>query len=375
MTKTLRVIALAVVLITFVGMLRADVVTFRDKPGAKTQDLPEGKILAESSAGVKVEIKMGKDTITKTIPASQIHQIAYKTNVSKLDFRKALNRENNIYSETTPKKRTETIITAIELYGNLAKEINNRPEAVRFCKFKVAELTVLLAQGDATKMESAIKGLVDFKNSNPDGWTILPALKLLARTQEENGKEADASKTYEELANLPGAPAELARESSLLVSKMLLRGGKAADAKTRLEKLAADASKGEALEPFIRGHLVESKMALGDVTTAEKDLLGLVRENADTRVRALGYNLLGDYYRVKGQNDDAFWAYLRVDAQFNEDPEEHAKALYYLAKLFDSAKKNPIRGEECLTQLLDKRLDGTVFQRKARLETKPKSTK
>jgi hypothetical protein len=369
------VIALAVVLITFVGMLRADVVTFRDKPGAKTQDLPEGKILAESSAGVKVEIKMGKDTITKTIPASQIHQIAYKTNVSKLDFRKALNRENNIYSETTPKKRTETIITAIELYGNLAKEINNRPEAVRFCKFKVAELTVLLAQGDATKMESAIKGLVDFKNSNPDGWTILPALKLLARTQEENGKEADASKTYEELANLPGAPAELARESSLLVSKMLLRGGKAADAKTRLEKLAADASKGEALEPFIRGHLVESKMALGDVTTAEKDLLGLVRENADTRVRALGYNLLGDYYRVKGQNDDAFWAYLRVDAQFNEDPEEHAKALYYLAKLFDSAKKNPIRGEECLTQLLDKRLDGTVFQRKARLETKPKSTK
>jgi hypothetical protein len=65
--------------------------------------------------------------------------------------------------------------------------------------------------------------------------------------------------------------------------------------------------------------------------------------------------------------------HLRVDAPYNEDPEEQAKALYYLRELFDSQKRDPIRAKECARRLqADKRLAGTVYQRLAAGKDKEK---
>ena len=48
--------------------------------------------------------------------------------------------------------------------------------------------------------------------------------------------------------------------------------------------------------------------------------------------------MLGDYYREKGQIEEAFCAYMRVDAMYNADAVEHAKAIYNLSELFKEKK-------------------------------------
>ena len=56
----------------------------------------------------------------------------------------------------------------------------------------------------------------------------------------------------------------------------------------------------------------------------------MIKGADDDKLKALAYNTLGDYYQQAKQPDEAFWNYLRVDVLFNQDREEHARALYNL---------------------------------------------
>ena len=73
---------------------------------------------------------------------------------------------------------------------------------------------------------------------------------------------------------------------------------------------------------------------------------------------------LGDYYRIKKQDEEALWEYLKVDALYSQEKEEHAKALYWLSRLFESVQGSKIRAGQCLDRLLDKTYAGTEYQRK-----------
>src|SRR5262249_25845884 len=156
-------------------------------------------------------------------------------------------------------------------------------------------------------------------------------------------------------ADVPDVPRALKQESAVLVGRLLLRGGKPADAQQRLEKLLATMSAEGAQRPFGQAYRAESKISQGRRTGVDRARAGVNQNVSDTRLRGVAYNLLGDYYRKKGQPQEAFWAYLRVDALYNEDAEAQAKALYHLAKLFDEVKKDPIRGKDCLRRLRDGR--------------------
>ena len=68
--------------------------------------------------------------------------------------------------------------------------------------------------------------------------------------------------------------------------------------------------------------------------------------------------------------EEAFWQYLWVDQEYNQDPEEHSKALYYLAILFDRVKRRPDRAKTCLDRLLkDKLFAGLEYQKQAAKES------
>lgn len=151
----------------------------------------------------------------------------------------------------------------------------------------------------------------------------------------------------------------------MLVGRLLLRGGKFDEAHKRLEKLASTMSREAAQAPFVRAYLVESQIGQDKLASAPQELTEVIRSTSDGRARALAYNLLGDFYRKKGNLDEAFWQYLRVDAVYNEDAEEQAKALFHLATLFDKVKKDPLRGKECLSRLMEQRFLGTTHQKLA----------
>ena len=86
---------------------------------------------------------------------------------------------------------------------------------------------------------------------------------------------------------------------------------------------------------------------------------------------ALVHNTLGDLYRVKGDKEEAFWNYLRVEVVYPQDAVEEARALYYLATLFDTVKNDPARAQECLEKLRrEDRFRSTEYRQRAEAEKK-----
>jgi hypothetical protein len=62
------------------------------------------------------------------------------------------------------------------------------------------------------------------------------------------------------------------------------------------------------------------------------------------------------------------WEFLWVDAVFNQDKAQHAKALYYLWQTFDKRGEasDPDRAQQCRDALInDRQFNGTEYQRLA----------
>ena len=365
-----RGIPAVILTLTLWGAVAAQDAVFYTDRAAKGELKLVGVIEEEAPAGLKVKPKDAKEPV-RQIPAGAITRVEYTDKeVSAVDYRRPFTKEDLARKETKAQARQERLAEALEGFTKLEPKLAN-PNAKRYMQFKVAEVTALQAQDDPTKVDAAIKLLMDFKTTHAGSWQMMAALKALARLQEDTGKLSDASKAYEELADLPGVPLPVKQESALLVGKLLLRGGKFAEAEKRLAKLSATISRDDPQALVVRAYLAESRMGQNDLASVEKELTEVIRASADGRLRGLAHNLLGDYHRKKNEPGEALWQYLRVDALYQEDAEEQAKALYHLAGLFDKVKKDPIRGKDCAAKLMEKRFAGTVYQRMLIQEAKP----
>ncbi len=360
MHRWLTTIALAAGL---AGLVAAqDTVTYHDRVTKKNDAQVTGVIQGESARGIKIKVREGKNEVVKEIPASDIQQVQYKVaGVLPAEFRAPFSKEFRGVA-ATGRSRDKLLGEALQLFLKLEGQLREAPNPRRYIQYKIAEVTAQLAQDDPTRVDEAIKLLTEFKTAHPTSWAIVPALKKLAKMQEDQGKPDDARKTYEELAQMDVAD-DLKKEASILVGRLMLRVGKYKEAQKQLQTLADGMKPGDAQKPFVDAYLAEAKMGLDRLDGVQKELLSVIRASNDTRLRGVAYNLLGDYYRRRGQLEDAFWAYLRVDAMYNEDAESQAKALYRLADLFDKVKKDPIRGKDCLQRLRDKRFAGTTYQK------------
>jgi predicted negative regulator of RcsB-dependent stress response len=366
----------AVLAVFLTGLVAGqDIVYYYDRVTKKDKEQVRGTIEEESPKGIKIKVKDGKQFVSKLIQASDIREVTYKIpNVTALEWREPFGKERAARL-ATGKKRSELLGLALDKFAKLEEQARGTPNARRYLLYKIAEVTAVMAQNDPSKVDDAIKKLTDFKSNNATSWAIVPALKTLAKLQEDAGKTDDARKTYEELAELPDVPKDLKQESEILVGRLLLRGKKYADAQTRLEKLDGSMSADDAQKPFVLAFLAESKIGQNKLDGVEKQLKTVIASSSDGRLRGVAWALLGDYYRVKDQQAEAFWAYLRVDARYNDDPEAQAKALYYLAKLFDEYKKDPLRGKDCIRRLRDKRFAGTAYQKMLPPEEKTETEK
>ena len=56
--------------------------------------------------------------------------------------------------------------------------------------------------------------------------------------------------------------------------------------------------------------------------------------------------------------------FLIVDTLYNQDTDEHAKALYHLSILFDKVKNDPIRARQSKDKLLDPIYLKSEYQKK-----------
>jgi hypothetical protein len=351
------------------GVARAqdrDKVTYLDRATRKQAEA-EGSIEQESPGGIRIKTRAG----VVDIPALDVRQVNYKTkNVSAYEFRQPAAREDRAARASKPAERKKALEEALQGYRELERQVKGEPNPHRYVRFKVVQVMVLLGQEDPRQMDAAVAALKAYKTDFPGGWEVAPCLKLLAKVLEEKGDLEGAGKAYEELVAVPGVPRALKQEGEILVVRMLLRGNKNAEAERRLEALAKAVSEGDPQKPYVAVYLAQSQMAQGNLGRVEGQLRAAIHASADPNLRALAYNHLGDYYRLKNQPEDAFWQYLRVEVMYNQDREENARALYHLRTLFDKVKNDPVRAEQCARKLMGKPFEGTMYQRLAAAEGK-----
>ena len=211
----------------------------------------------------------------------------------------------------------------LKLYQDLEKKVKGTPNALRYIQYQMAMLAVDRAKDDPSV--DAVAALNNFRTANSGGWEIMPATKALADLLEAKGDPAGARAAYEELAANPDAPENVQLAANLQVARLLSRDNKNADAEQKLKAVAAGLKADDPQRTYVQVSLAQTQVAQGNIKEAEAPLKAAVAGAGDDHLKALAYNALGDYYLQNKQPDEAFWQYLRVDAVYNQDREEHAR--------------------------------------------------
>lgn len=355
------------------GLWAMDTVYVR-QPGKKKDDVASGTIQQETSAGIKLRMDKGK---MMDIPALHIRAVDYGEGidaVSRVSYHTGDAKLERALQETTAKQKAKDLESALLAFREL--DSNDKLRQIvsvhRYFQYRIAQTTALLAQEDAGRRDAALAALSEYKTAFAEGWEIVPALQLLASLQEEKGDTEAASKTYTSLSDLPGISPDMKLQSQLKGARLLMRVLKFREAEERLKKVEAALPAGDPQRGFVEVCLIQSRIAQKrNLDGIEKKLEQIVRTGKDASLRALAHNALGDYYRAKGNEAEAFWEYCKVDMMYNQDKEEHAKALFYLSQLSSKPpRSNPVRAEEFRTRLKSPQFDGTLYQRLAAGEKK-----
>lgn len=335
----------------------------RRAPGGKETTV-NGAIEEETPAGVK--IKVGKDSVV--IPPDDILYVAYSNkdfkDVGPLEFGTLNGKEEQAMSKSGEDRKKE-LAEVLGLYQNLDKRVKASANALRYVRYRMAMLAVQQAKDDPTKVDAAIEALNNYRTSNSTGWEIVPATKTVARLLEGKGDQDGARQAYDELAANPDVPKAIQLTTNLLVARMLLHANKFTDAEQKLKSVAAGMKADDPQRAYVQVYLAQTQVAQGHTKEAEAPLRAALQTASEDALKALAYNALGDFYQKSKQPEEAFWQYLRVDVLYRQDPEEHARALYNLWKLFDSVRADQSRSKECLERLKGKDFAGTDYQARA----------
>ncbi|HEY1380883.1 MAG TPA: hypothetical protein VGF55_29045 [Gemmataceae bacterium] len=292
-----------------------DRVTYRDR-ATKGPQTAAGKIESETLAGVKVG--------SRTIPAGDVVEIVYDVPAIKLDYPRAAAAEARGPAEAAPVYEGMLRVPAVQ----------NNKAVKRYIEYKLALLAAARADEGPEQLQKAITALDRFRKDHPDSWELVPVTRALARLyQDHQPPDLDAArKAYEELAAAAGAPADLKAECTFQAIDLLLSAGRADDAKRRLAALPAS-------DPRTKVYEIGCQAGTGMSLAAAKQLEDLIDKTTDRGVKAAAYNMLGDIYRRDPKTKkDAVYAYLWVDAWYNDDPAEVGKADGRLADLFGELK-------------------------------------
>jgi hypothetical protein len=336
-----------------------DEVTYYDR-AEKKEIRGTGTIEAETTAGIRLKDRGG----VKLIPAGDVRHVAYKNDkVPILEFRTLATREDRALAPAEKAEaRKKALGEVLKGYEEMAPKLKDVPAAQRYLQFKIAQVKFHLARDEASQLDAAAAALQAFLADHGKAWETVPSLKMLAQVQEAKGDLEAAAKTYQVLTALPDLPADLKRDSAILEGQLLLRGRKFAEAEKRFQSLLAGASAKDAQWAVLQILLTQTQIGQNNVINAPQQLQAALAASDDATVKAMALNTQGDFFRQQNKPEDAFWCYLKVDTLYGQEREEQAKALYYLAHLFETVRKDPLRAQQCRDKL--KVLDGTEYQKK-----------
>lgn len=342
------------------GRLQAqDDVVYFDRATQKEATL-RGAIQTENPGEIIIK---PSGAAARSVPATDVLDVIYNLPfVIKNDYRRARSLEAEAERTTQEERRQKELTSAYQLYRELTPKLTDA-RAKRQVEFRMARLLGWQAENDPAVVDKAIEQLNQFRRANPDAWQLAACADLLAQLYGAQNNWDAARQAYEELAATPSLAADTRLELELKVAQLLTRAKKFAEAEKKLGRLIQEAQPDST--PALRLRIAQAACtaASGEPGPAAEQLESLVGKTNDPLVKAQAYNTLGDCYRLANRSKDALWSYLWVDVIYHQDRQEHAKALYYLTKLFGELKDEP-RAKQFRDKLeKDKQFAGLEYQR------------
>jgi tetratricopeptide (TPR) repeat protein len=355
----MRIAALVSLMVFASPLLAQDTVFLK---GKSKKDAVKGQIKSEST----FEIKLATQTISSDDVEDVQYQVPTDTPMAvsvRIQYDGAMRAEGDSMAPGSTKRR-EKILEALKSYQDLNSKVKDK-FFKRHMDYKSAHLHARLALEENAKPDIAIAELQQFIEKHPVSWQFPRAALTLAKFQVEKGDLTAAKKTYQKLAEADVTP-NMKAESDLQVALLSVKTNEHAVALKRLEEIMSKMPKTHPY--YVRAQVAKAECLVA--TEKMDDAIKLLKEMIQTspeknyQVKAAAHNALGYCYFQKKQYAEARWEFLWVDVVYNQDRDEHAKALFYLtdvfAKLNDSEKS-----QQCRQMLLnDKTFSGTEWQRK-----------
>lgn len=318
-----------------------------------------GVIATESIKGVN--LKAGD-----SIPGEEIDDVFYDLkNVAasvKIGYRSAHNADRDSLDPAKENLRKKNIAAAMKEYDETIPKVTDKL-AKRHLEYRIVALRARQAIEDGLAPDVAATKLSDYAAKNPNAWQAVQALKTAARIQVDLSDYANAEKTYLHLAELD-LPADLKLDYELQSALLSVQAGKFEAAMKKLQTMAAKLPKGS--RQAIRAQVAQAECLANNkkIDEAINMVKPIIKDVTDKGGKAAAYNTLGYCYFQKEDFKQARWEFLWVDVVYNQDRNEHAKALYYLAQTFEKLNE-PEQAQLCREALTaDKAFAGTDWLRR-----------
>ena len=341
----------------------------RDKPVI-------GDIKTEDAKGIVINTTVDKKKVDELHPASEVLDVQYADvkpvdlNLSGGAYKVAKDAEKEANETTDPAKRKAALGIAIKNYSETITKMLPHKNAKRTLEYKVAVLMLRQATIEQLATDKALAKLQAFKTAHPSCWHLVHVMPTIAEIQLNDKDYKGAEATFQEMAEMEALPADIRLTAELDIVQVNLRAGNPDKAQKKLDELTKRADKNPALLSRVNMARAEVLMSQEKTDEAVGLLKQIVKDASDKTIKAMAHNMLGESYFRANRYNDAVWEFLWVDAVFNQDRNQHARALYYLWKTFEQLN-NAERAQECREMLLnDRQFTGAEYQRKAASEVK-----
>ena len=280
----------------------------------------------------RTEITISTNTGNKKIPVNEIQRVTFKGEPREL--RSA--RESVLKGQLESARSTLDEISVSDV---------KRPEILQDIEFYKGYCEGRLALTGGGDKAAAVRALRAFEANpkNKDNFHYYDAMQLLGDLAVALSSFDNAVEYYGKLATAPWPLYQL--RAHVLQANALVASQRYDDALKKYdEALATSLDDAEARQQKLYATLGKAVCLAhtGQAQVGIDSVLKIIEEN-DSRENPLlfarAYNALGTCYLKANKPQDALLAFLHVDLLFNQDPNEHAEALYYLSDLWRTVNK------------------------------------
>jgi tetratricopeptide (TPR) repeat protein len=303
----------------------------------------------------RIQITVDTNQGKKLFPVNEVQKVTFQG-----EPRELRNAREGILRGQLENSRSD--LEKISTDGISRKEILQDLEFYKaYCDGRLA----LVGGGDKA---AAVRALRSFNDSpeNAQSFHYFAAVELLGDLAVALASFDNGIKYYKLLGEAPWPDAKM--KSAVLEGNAMASNQMYAEALGKFDGvLAAGVDDARAREQKLLATMgrVVCLAATGKADEGVALVTKIIDEN-DSQAKpvlfAKAYNALGTCYLKANQPQDALLAFLHVDLLFNQDPDAHAEALYYLSSLWREANKS----ERALRArgLLESRYSGSPWANK-----------